>query len=75
MDFYWYVHKHIEIISYKYGWNHELDNKVICIYMSRGVGVYGARRNFRNKINRTKILLYIKLNFAAECHKMHYHLN
>ena len=23
-------------ILYKYGWNHDLDNKIICIYMTGG---------------------------------------
>ena len=30
---------------YKYSWNHDIDNKVICIYIT-GVCVYGALRNF-----------------------------
>ena len=32
------MHKHIGNILYKYGWNHNLDNKVICIYMTGGGG-------------------------------------
>ena len=36
--------------------NQDLDNKVICIYVT-GVCVYGARRDFRNEIHLTKILL------------------
>ena len=59
---------------YKYGWNHNLDNKVICIYM-KGVSVYGARRNFRNEGHLTKVLLNNKIIVADVCHKIHYHLN
>ena len=31
------VHMHLGNIVYKYGWNHNLENKVICIYMTGGV--------------------------------------
>ena len=67
------VHMHLGNILYKYGWNHNLENKVICIYMTGGC-VYGARRNFWNVIHLTKILLYNEMYFAVICHKMHYHL-
>ena len=31
------VHIHLGNILYKYGWNHVLENKVICIYMTGGL--------------------------------------
>ena len=31
------VHMHLGNILYKYGWNHNLENKVICIYMTGGL--------------------------------------
>ena len=68
------VHIHLGNILYQYGCNHDLDNKVICIYMTRGCE-YGARRNFRNEIHLTKILRCNKMNFEVVCHKIHYHLN
>ena len=47
-DFLRCVHIHLENILYKYGWNHNLENKVICNYMTGGLCI---RRT-------SKLLLY-----------------
>ena len=73
MFFLLFVHIHLANILYQFGWNHDLDNKLISISMT-GVCVYDARRNFRNEIHLSKILLYNLLNFIVVCHKIHYHL-
>ena len=33
------VHIHLGNILYKYGWNHNLENKVICIYITGGLSI------------------------------------
>ena len=73
MIFLLYVHIHLANILHKYGWNHDLYNKLICISMTGGLCIRRSR-NLRNEIHLTKILLFKKLNFIVVCHKIHYHL-
>ena len=37
MIFFLCVHVHLGNILSKYGWNDDLNNKVMCIYMTRGL--------------------------------------
>ena len=65
------VHIHLGNTLYKYGWNHDLHDKVLCIYITGGLCIRRTSKfSFRNSSNQN-----IKMNIAVVCHKMHYHLN